>query len=209
MQFLILEHFFMQVLQQRHFLILTGFSIIDRVVVVCNSKLFVYRNEAGINQLFFFLRKVFDDQMHKRFDGMDFLCQQWACRILIHILGIFIVGNSNIHDIDTIDRRRVHANELTVDCLAATTIVFQALQGRDDKYLRIHFRKTKRKQLCREGFAIARRTEDNCVSICVNIRIEHINRNQRVVCTVCTNHNAIGVLHLKGDERIAGCNAGG
>ena len=42
----------------------------------------------------------------------------------------------------------------------------------------------------------------------MNIRIEHIDGNKRVVCTVRANHDTVGVLHLKGDERVAGCHTG-
>ncbi len=64
-------------------------------------------------------------------NGMNLLCQQGASRlVVIHLLGILIIRNANIHDIDAVYGRRVHRDKLTADSLtAAAAVVLQAFQG--------------------------------------------------------------------------------
>lgn len=161
---------------------------------------------AAIVNLYNTMLPILNDQVQEGLDGVNFLCKQRTSRlVVIQFFSIRIVRHADVHDVDAIDRRRVHTDELAVNRLTSAAIVFQALQRRDDEYLRIHLRQTQCKELCGKGLAITGRAENNSVCVSMNIRIEHIDSDKGVVGTVCTNHNAVRVLHFKGNERIARC----
>ena len=140
---------------------------------------------------------------------MDLLCEQCApIRIPLHPHQILVVRNTDVHDVDVVIRRRIHAHELPAYRIAAAHVVLPALQRRDDERLHIHQTKPQRKQLGSERFAGTGCPDDDGVCVWVRCRVEHINGHQRVVVLVGADHDTFLVLHLIGDERITGAGSG-
>ena len=131
---------------------------------------------------------------------LDFVSQQRIGAVRAKLAIRVQTDTPNLHDVDTIRRRRRQLDILPTDCLASGA-KFVSLQRRNDKDLYALLAKTQRHQLEQKRLARAAHAHDRHVRIGILAAVENVHDADRAVVLVDSQQDAGSVADLKTRER--------